>query len=81
MLSDIDLFHEHLLWDRIIGLWKCICVKVSMYICICIMGAFAMLNGSSNQSQNHANPLVTVASRYGTCMRQYLFIVSGLKQS
>jgi hypothetical protein len=45
------------------------------------MGAFAMLNGSSNQSQNHANPLAIVASRHSTCMQQYLFIVSGLKQS
>ena len=51
------------------------------YICMYITGAFPVLNGSSNLSQNHANPLVTVASQEGTCMQQYLIIVSGLKQS
>jgi len=38
MFSDIDLFQIQLLCDRVIGLWKCICVcaceYVHMYVCI-----------------------------------------------
>jgi hypothetical protein len=52
-----------------------------IYVDIYIMGAFPLLNGRSNRSKNRANPLVTIGSREGTCMQQYLFIVSGLKQS
>ena len=33
-LSDIDLFHVQLLCDRLIGLWKCICMLACMYVCM-----------------------------------------------
>ena len=32
VLSDFDLFHVHLLYDRHIGLCKSICVYVFMYV-------------------------------------------------
>ena len=33
VLSDIDLFHVQLLYEIIIGIWKCKCVYVCMYVC------------------------------------------------